>query len=38
VPPSPPVATRLAQGLLADDGRLAEPLHPAAATATADPA
>jgi radical SAM-linked protein len=38
VPPSPPVATRLAQGLLADDGRLADPLHLDAVSAGADPA
>jgi radical SAM-linked protein len=38
VPPSPPVATRLAQGLLADDGRLADPLQPAAVSAAADQA
>ncbi len=37
VPPSPPVATRLAQGLLADNGRLADPLHSDAVTAAADP-
>jgi radical SAM-linked protein len=37
-PPSPPVATRLAQGLLTDDGRLADPLHSGAATVPADPA
>lgn len=37
VPPSPPMATRLAQGLLTSDGRLADPLHPDAVTA-ADPA
>ena len=28
VPPSPPQVTRLAQGLLADDGRLEDPLDP----------
>jgi len=28
VPPSPPKVTRLAQGLLADDGRIADPLGP----------
>ena len=28
VPPSPPLVTRLAQGLLADDGRLSDPLDP----------
>ena len=33
VPPSPPMATRLAQGLLTDDGRLAEPLQPDAVRA-----
>src|SRR3954451_2862758 len=38
VPPSPPVATRLAQGLLADHGRLADPLQPDAVTAATDPA
>src|SRR3954470_18678848 len=38
VPPSPPVATRLAQGLLADDGRLADPLQPDAVNAVTDPA
>src|SRR5436190_7190554 len=38
VPPSPPVATRLAQGLLTGDGRLADPLHPAAVSAVADQA
>ncbi|MFL6239225.1 MAG: TIGR03936 family radical SAM-associated protein [Actinomycetes bacterium] len=32
-PPSPPMATRLAQGLLTDDGRLADPLHSGAVTA-----
>jgi hypothetical protein len=36
VPPLPPVATRLAQGLLADDGRLAEPLNLDAVTAATD--
>jgi len=36
VPPSPPMATRLAQGLLTDDGRLAEPLQGEAVSALAD--
>jgi radical SAM-linked protein len=36
VPPSPPVATRLAQGLLADDGRLADPLDIDAVTSATD--
>jgi radical SAM-linked protein len=35
-PPSPPRVTRLAQGLLADDGRLGDPLEPDRAAATAD--
>jgi radical SAM-linked protein len=34
VPPSPPQVTRLAQGLLAEDGRIADPLEP---DRTADP-
>src|SRR4051794_33245560 len=38
VPPSPPVATRLAQGLLADNGRIADPLQPDAVTAATDSA
>jgi radical SAM-linked protein len=36
VPPSPAVATRLAQGLLTDDGRLADPLHQDVVSAAAD--
>jgi radical SAM-linked protein len=38
VPPSPPLVTRLAQGLLADDGRLADPLDPDRAATPAGPA
>jgi radical SAM-linked protein len=34
-PPSPPLVTRLAQGLLADNGRLADPLDPDRAGTTA---
>jgi radical SAM-linked protein len=37
VPPSPPRVTRLAQGLLADDGRLADPLEIDRAAGAADP-
>ena len=38
VPPSPPMATRLAQGLLTDNGRLADPLPITAVSALADQA
>jgi radical SAM-linked protein len=37
-PPSPPLVTRLAQGLLADDGRLADPLEIDRAATPAGPA